>query len=232
VDGTDLRVSAKSGIALFPNDGSDADTLLTNAETALEKATASGEQYLFYTAQMNVRVAGKLFLENKLRKALEEEQFVLYYQPKVDLMTGRISGLEGLIRWNDPETGMVPPLEFIPLLEETGLTADEWTLVRETTQRHWKWLEGLGWPRLQRADKRKLNRRNAKQDELTDLIALHVAQPLERGELYRRAKEIRKGLIGRPLNDNEARELREELQTRIRRPKGAAPTSCDKKPDA
>lgn len=140
VDGTDLRISIRSGIALFPNDGDDADTLLINAETALKKATASGERYLFYTPQMNDRVAGKLFLENKLGKALEEKQFVLYYQPKVDLMTGRISGLEGLIRWNDPERGMVQPSEFIPLLEETGLILDvgEW-VIRKSVEDYRRW---------------------------------------------------------------------------------------------
>ncbi len=150
VDGTDLRISVKSGIALFPNDGGDADALLINAETALKKATASGEPYLFYTAQMNVTVAGKLFLENKLGKALEEEQFVLYYQPKVDLVTGRISGLEGLIRWNDPETGMVPPLKFIPLLEETGLILEvgKW-VIRKALKDYRRWLAaGLQPPRI------------------------------------------------------------------------------------
>ncbi|CAH1386808.1 putative Diguanylate cyclase [Candidatus Nitrotoga sp. M5] len=140
VDGTDLRISIRSGIALFPNDGGDADTLLINAEAALKKATASGERYLFYTPQMNDRVAGKLFLENKLGKALEEKQFELYYQPKVDLMTGRICGLEGLIRWNDPEKGMVPPSEFIPLLEETGLILDvgEW-VIRKSLEDYRRW---------------------------------------------------------------------------------------------
>lgn len=150
VNGTDLRLSVRSGIALFPYDGDDADVLLINAKTAFKKATAAGEPYLFYTAQMNVRVAGKLFLENKLAKALEEDQFVLYYQPKVDLMTGRISGLEGLIRWNDPETGMVPPLEFIPLLEETGLIlkVGEW-VIRQALADYRRWLAaGLQPPRI------------------------------------------------------------------------------------
>ncbi|CAH1208608.1 putative Diguanylate cyclase [Candidatus Nitrotoga sp. BS] len=150
VDGTDLRISIRSGIALFPNDGDNADTLLINAKTALNKATASGERYLFYTPQMNDRVAGKLFLENKLGKALEEKQFVLYYQPKVDLMTGHINGLEGLIRWNDPERGMVPPSEFIPLLEETGLILDvgEW-VIRKSMEDYRRWqAAGLQPPRI------------------------------------------------------------------------------------
>ena len=150
VDGTDLRISVKSGIALFPNDGGDADTLLVNAETALKKAAASGEQNLFYTAQMNVRVAGKLFLENKLARALEAEEFVLHYQPKVDLVSGRISGVEGLLRWQDPESGLVPALDFIPLLEETGLILEvgKW-VIRKAMQDYRRWLAaGLQPPRV------------------------------------------------------------------------------------
>ena len=130
VEGTELRISAKGGIALFPSDGADADTLLRNAEAALKNAKLSGDRYLFYVPQLNARVAETLTLENKLRRALEQEQFVLYYQPKVNLDTGQISGLEALIRWNDPETGLVPPLKFIPLLEETGMILDvgRWAL--------------------------------------------------------------------------------------------------------
>ncbi len=150
VAGTDLRVSARSGIALFPDDGRDADALLANAETALKKAKASGEPHLFYTAQMNARVAEKLFLESKLDRALERDQFVLHYQPKVDLVSGRISGLEGLIRWNDPEAGLVPPLLFIPLLEETGLILEvgKWAIGR-ALEDHRRWrAAGLDPPRV------------------------------------------------------------------------------------
>jgi diguanylate cyclase (GGDEF)-like protein len=150
VDGTDLRISLRSGIALFPNDGGDADTLLINAKAALKKATAAGEPYLFYTAQMNARVAEKLVLENKLAKALEQEQFVLYYQPKIDLATGVIGGLEGLICWNDPESGIVRPTEFIPLLEETGLILEvgKWA-IRQALGDYRRWLgAGLKPPRI------------------------------------------------------------------------------------
>jgi len=85
VGDTELRISAKCGIALFPGDGTDTDMLLKNAEAALKRAKATGERYLFYTQQMTERVAGHLTLENKLRSALEKNEFVLHYQPKVDV---------------------------------------------------------------------------------------------------------------------------------------------------
>jgi diguanylate cyclase (GGDEF)-like protein len=116
-----FRVAAKVGVALFPDDGANADTLFKNAEAALKKAKASGDRYLFYTQKMTAAVAGKLALENQLRQALDNDEFVLHYQPKINLLTGKLTGAEALIRWNDPRTGLVPPMRFIPILEETGL---------------------------------------------------------------------------------------------------------------
>ncbi|MDB5581171.1 MAG: response regulator receiver modulated sensor-containing diguanylate [Bradyrhizobium sp.] len=126
----ELRVAAKGGIAVFPEDGADADALFRNAEAALKKAKASGDRYLFYTEKMTATVAGKLTLENQLRQALEREEFVLHYQPKVNLASGRLTSAEALIRWNDPRTGLVPPGRFIPILEETGLITEvgRWAL--------------------------------------------------------------------------------------------------------
>jgi len=118
---TAFRIAAKIGVALFPDDGADAETLFKNAEAALKKAKASGERYLFYTHKMTAAVAGKLTLENQLRQALDNDEFVLHYQPKINLLTGKLTGAEALIRWNDPRTGLVPPMQFIPILEETGL---------------------------------------------------------------------------------------------------------------
>jgi diguanylate cyclase (GGDEF)-like protein len=115
------RIAAKVGVALFPDDGADAETLFRNAEAALKKAKASGERYLFYTSKMTAAVAGKLTLENQLRQALDKGEFVLHYQPKVNLASGKMTSAEALIRWNDPRTGLVPPGRFIPVLEETGL---------------------------------------------------------------------------------------------------------------
>jgi diguanylate cyclase (GGDEF)-like protein/PAS domain S-box-containing protein len=116
-----LRIAAKVGVALYPDDATEAETLFTHAEAALKKAKARGNRYLFYAQEMSDAVAGRLALENQLREALERGEFVLHYQPKVSLADGRITGAEALIRWNDPRTGLVPPLRFIPVLEETGL---------------------------------------------------------------------------------------------------------------
>jgi diguanylate cyclase (GGDEF)-like protein/PAS domain S-box-containing protein len=148
--GEKLHISARFGIALFPADGTDADALFRNAEAALKKAKLSGDRYLFYTPELNARVAEKLSLENKLHRALEQEQLVLYYQPKVNLESGQISGLEALLRWNDPETGLVPPLKFIPLLEETGMILDvgRWALAQAVSDsRAWQ-TQGLRSPRI------------------------------------------------------------------------------------
>jgi len=150
VAGTELRISARMGIAVFPGDGADADTLFRNAEAALKKAKATAERYLFYTQEMTERIAEKLSLENRLRQAIEKEEFVLHYQPKVDLENRGIVGVEALIRWRSPELGLVPPMKFIPLLEETGLILQvgSWALRRAALD-HRSWAErGLKPPRV------------------------------------------------------------------------------------
>jgi diguanylate cyclase (GGDEF)-like protein/PAS domain S-box-containing protein len=125
-----FRIAAKVGVALFPEDGTSADLVLRNAEAALKKAKTSGQRYLFYTQTMTDAVTGRLTLENHLRQALDSEQFVLHYQPKMNLQSGRVAGVEALIRWNDPLTGLVPPGRFIPILEETGMIQEvgRWAL--------------------------------------------------------------------------------------------------------
>jgi len=135
-----FRIAARVGVAVFPDDGADADTLFRNAEAALKKAKASGERYLFYTQKMAEAVAGKLTLENQLRQALDNEEFVLHYQPKVNLASGKLTGAEALIRWNDPRTGLVPPGRFIPVLEETGLIYEvgRWAL-RQAIEDYLRW---------------------------------------------------------------------------------------------
>ena len=105
----EFRISAKVGVALFPDDGTNADALFKNAEAALKKAKARGDRFLFYTQKMTETVASKLTLENRLRLAFDKGEFVLHYQPKVSLANGELTGAEALIRWNDPRTGLVPP---------------------------------------------------------------------------------------------------------------------------
>ena len=135
-----LHVAARAGVALYPADGAEIDTLLRNAEAALEAAKKTGQRYQFYAPQMNARVAEQLKLENDLRTAVEREQYVLHYQPRFDLTSGQIVGMEALIRWRHPERGLVPPGEFIPLLEETGMILDvgRWALTRAALQ-HATW---------------------------------------------------------------------------------------------
>jgi diguanylate cyclase (GGDEF)-like protein/PAS domain S-box-containing protein len=137
-----FRISAKIGVAVFPDDGVDADTLLKNAESALKKAKESGSRYLSYAQKMTSSVAGRLTLENQLRQALERNEFVLHYQPKINLVSGEVTGAEALLRWNDPRTGLVPPGQFIPILEETGLIHDvgRWALGAAIAE-HRRWCD-------------------------------------------------------------------------------------------
>lgn len=121
VDGTYVAVQARAGVAVFPGDGATPDALFANAEAALLHAKGSGARQRFYAREMNARAAEMLQLENELHAAVRERQFVLHYQPRVELATGRICGFEALIRWHSPARGLVPPGVFVPLLEDTGL---------------------------------------------------------------------------------------------------------------
>jgi diguanylate cyclase (GGDEF)-like protein/PAS domain S-box-containing protein len=150
VAGQQLRLSARAGVAVFPYDGEDAVSLFRNAEAALKRARETGEKYLFYTPALNARVAEQLDLENRLREAVEKRQFVLHFQPKVDLASRSVQGLEALIRWDDPRTGLVPPGRFITALEETGLIHDvgRWALAEAVaTYRRWR-ARGIAAPRI------------------------------------------------------------------------------------
>jgi diguanylate cyclase len=120
IDDIELRTTVKVGIAMYPADADTAEGLFANAEAALKRAKDAADPYLFYSPEMNARVAQRLHLESRLRRAVTQNEFVLHYQTKVDLATRQIRGLEALIRWNDPEFGLVSPMDFVPLLEESG----------------------------------------------------------------------------------------------------------------
>ncbi|APW37241.1 hypothetical protein RD110_08560 [Rhodoferax koreense] len=145
-----LHISARIGIALCPADGTTAETLYLNAEAALKRAKASPDRMSFYDARMAASIAEKVALENKLREALARGRFVLHYQPKAEAARRHIESVEALIRWQDPEFGLVPPARFIPLLEETGLIVEvgAWALRQAVLDRQY-WLGlGLAAPRI------------------------------------------------------------------------------------
>jgi diguanylate cyclase (GGDEF)-like protein len=130
-DGHELYITASIGISLYPPDGSDSQTLLKNAGAALYRAKEQGgNAYQFYTADMNAKAVKRLAVENNLRRALERDEFVLHYQPQMDVNTNRIVGAEALVRWQHPELGLIYPHDFIALAEDTNLIVPlgEWIL--------------------------------------------------------------------------------------------------------
>jgi len=122
LDGRSLWVTGSCGIALFPSDGEDAQTLLKNADAAMYQAKAEGKNtFHFYTEALAAQAAHLFALESDLRLAVERNEMVLHYQPKIDLASGHMRGLEALVRWQHPERGLLPPGEFIPMAEDSGL---------------------------------------------------------------------------------------------------------------
>ncbi|MFM0740693.1 EAL domain-containing protein [Paraburkholderia xenovorans] len=146
LDGTELYVGCSMGASLFPQDGEDAETLMKKADLAMYRAKDMGRNtFQFYQPEMNASAGARLNLERRLRRALRDNEFLLHYQPQVDIVSGQIVGTEALVRWSDPEVGLVPPSSFIPVAEESGLIGplSEWVL-REACRQNKAWQdEGL-----------------------------------------------------------------------------------------
>jgi diguanylate cyclase (GGDEF)-like protein len=132
IEGHELRISIRSGLAFYPHDADSADALVQDAEAALKAAREDNEKYMLYGFVTHRPTSRSLALEARLTGALDREEFFLHYQPKVDIESGRIAGLEALLRWQDSEDGMVPPSIFVPLLERSGAIVDvgEWVLLQ------------------------------------------------------------------------------------------------------
>jgi len=142
IQGRSVRISCRCGIARYPTNGGDGGTLVQNAEAALKYAKECGEHYLTYKVAMRSEMLERLALEHRLREGLDAEQFELYYQPQVCTATGRVESLEALLRWNDPQQGLVQPTRFLSVLESTELIVPvgEWAL-RRALQDRARWSE-------------------------------------------------------------------------------------------
>lgn len=172
--GNEAFITASIGIGIYPTDNTDLDCLLRNTDTAMYNAKETGRNnFQFYSEEMNIKALGRMELENSLRHALERDEFVLYYQPKVDLTTGQTSSMEALLRWVHPKRGIVSPIEFIPLLEETGLInqVGDW-LIHAACLQNKIWMDA-GFPPMRVA----VNL-SARQFQHNDLLQ-HVSRALE-----------------------------------------------------
>jgi len=138
VDGRDIHVEVKCGVASYPGDGREPNELVQNAEAALKAAKVSGERYLHHRVEMQSELARRVGMEHRLRSAIDEGQLRLYYQPKVSLRSGRVASAEALLRWLDPEGGLISPAEFLPLLESGGLmpAASAWVVRQAAADCH------------------------------------------------------------------------------------------------
>jgi diguanylate cyclase (GGDEF)-like protein len=139
-------ISGSIGISMFPEDGTDLESLIKNADSAMYRAKEQGNRYCLYQSSMNDKTSERLQLETSLRKAMQQEELLLHFQPQVDLKTGNMIGVEALIRWQHPELGMVSPDRFIPIAEETGLIIPIGKWVLRTACRHNKAWQEAGLP--------------------------------------------------------------------------------------
>ena len=139
----EIHIKASIGISVYPQDGTNIGSLLSHADAALYRAKdKGGNNYEFYSPELGKKANRRLSLENNLRKAIEDDHLVMYYQPKVNLSTGLANGMEALVRWNHPEQGIIPPDEFIPIAEETGLIIPLGKqVIEKSCAQYKKWLD-------------------------------------------------------------------------------------------
>ena len=167
--GHEVFISVSVGVTLYPSDDENADNLLRNADSAMYRAKEFGRNnFQFYVAEMNIKARERLMLESSLRRALDRNEFMLYYQPRVSLQSGRVIGAEALLRWRHPELGLVPPSEFIPILDETGMIipVGDWAL-REACRQNREW-QDMGLPPIRVAVN--LSVRQFMQKDLADTV--------------------------------------------------------------
>jgi diguanylate cyclase (GGDEF)-like protein len=216
IDGHEIRMTAKAGIAVFPDDGGDADALLRNAEAALKRAKETGERYLFYAPSINARVSEQVELEHRLRKAVETGELFLHFQPKLDLASGEMVGVEALMRWHGADGKLVSPAKFVPVLEQTGLIFEAGQQVLTAARRQYAaWRsKGLAAPRIAvNVSQLQLRRRSFVQDVQQALdgigadgggVDLEVTESLlmsEVDESIRKLRELREMGLRMALDD-------------------------------
>ncbi|HLF96001.1 MAG TPA: EAL domain-containing protein [Methylococcaceae bacterium] len=174
----ELYISSSIGISVYPNDGVDSGLLLKHADTAMYRAKERGNTHCFYEDSMELAVSARLHLERDLRRALDRNEFILHYQPQIDIKSGALTGVEALVRWQHPENGMISPLQFIPLAEEIGLieALGEWVL-RNACKQNKAW-QIAGLPRIPVAIN--LSARELERDDIAaDILAILAETGLE-----------------------------------------------------
>ncbi|MEO8033684.1 MAG: EAL domain-containing protein [Acidobacteriota bacterium] len=173
--GVPVEITASVGIALYPNDGHDAESLLRNADSAMYRAKESGRSnYQLCTVEMKERATHRISLDSRLRKALLDDQLILHYQPQISLLTGNVIGCEALVRWNDPERGLIEPADFIPFAEETRLIVPigEWVM-RAACRQTQEWRRNGTGPQRVSVN---LSARQFQQRDLVEMVSRILAE--------------------------------------------------------